>query len=73
MTIYDPCANPEHVKKEYSLASQRSLPNKKYGAIVLTISHAEFKYLDLKSLKKEQSVVYNVKNIFNPKEVNKSL
>jgi UDP-N-acetyl-D-galactosamine dehydrogenase len=73
VTIYDPCANPEHVKKEYNLASQRSLPNEKYDAIVLTVSHAEFKYLDLKSLKKEHAVVYDVKNFLNPKEVNKSL
>jgi UDP-N-acetyl-D-galactosamine dehydrogenase len=73
VTIYDPCANPEQVKKEYNLASQRSVPNEKYDAIVLTVSHAEFKYLDLKLLKKEHSVVYDVKNFLNPKEVNRSL
>jgi UDP-N-acetyl-D-galactosamine dehydrogenase len=73
VTIYDPCADPEQVKKEYNLASQRSVPNEKYDAIVLTVSHAEFKYLDLKLLKKEHSVVYDVKNFLNPKEVNRSL
>jgi UDP-N-acetyl-D-galactosamine dehydrogenase len=73
VTIYDPCANPEQVKKEYNLASQRNVPNEKYDAIVLTVSHADFKYLDLKLLKKEHSVVYDVKNFLNPKEVNRSL
>ena len=73
VTIYDPCANPAEIKKEYNLVSQRSLPNKKYDAIVLTVSHAEFKNLDLKKLKKEKSVVYDVKNFWNPKDVNKSL
>ena len=73
VTIYDPCANPEQVKKEYNLVSQKSFPNEKYDAIVLTVSHAEFKDLDLKSLKKEHAVVYDVKNFLNPKEVNKSL
>jgi UDP-N-acetyl-D-galactosamine dehydrogenase len=73
VTIYDPCADPEQVKKEYNLASQRSVPNEKYDAIVLTVSHAEFKYLDLKLLKKEHSVVYDVKNFLNPKEVHRSL
>jgi UDP-N-acetyl-D-galactosamine dehydrogenase len=73
VTIYDPCANPEQVKEEYNLASQRSVPNEKYDAIVLTVSHAEFKNLDLKLLKKEHAVVYDVKNFLNPKEVNKSL
>ena len=73
VTIYDPCANPAEIKKEYNLLSQRSLPNKKHDAIVLTVSHAEFKNLDLKKLKKEKSVVYDVKNFWNPKDVNKSL
>jgi UDP-N-acetyl-D-galactosamine dehydrogenase len=49
------------------------VPNEKYDAIVLTVSHAEFKNLDLKLLKKEHAVVYDVKNFLNPKEVNKSL
>jgi UDP-N-acetyl-D-galactosamine dehydrogenase len=73
VTIYDPCANPEQVKKEYNLASQRTVPNQKYDAIVLTVSHAEFKNLDLKLFKKEHSVVYDVKNFLNPKEVNRAL
>jgi len=73
VTIYDPCADPIQVQKEYNLVSQRSLPNKKYDAIVLTVAHAEFKNLDLKKLKKEKSVVYDVKNFWNPKDVNKSL
>ena len=73
VTIFDPCANPKEVKKEYNLESQNILPNKRFDAIVLTVSHNEFKDLDLNSLKKEKSVVYDVKNFFNPKEVNKSL
>ena len=73
VTIYDPCANPEEVKAEYGLTSQNTLPTKKYDAIVLTVSHKEFQNLNLKSLKKEKAVVYDVKNFFNPKDVNKSL
>jgi UDP-N-acetyl-D-galactosamine dehydrogenase len=73
VTICDPCADPAQVKKEYNLVSHRSVPNKKYDAIVLTVSHAEFRDLDLKKLKKENSVVYDVKNFWNSKDVNKSL
>ena len=73
VTIYDPCANPEEVKKEYHLDSQNELPNKKFDAIVLTVSHDEFRALNLESLKKAKSVVYDVKNFFNPEEVNKAL
>ena len=73
VTIYDPCANPEELKKEYNLVSQKNLPQKKFDAIVLTVSHKEFENLDLKALKKEHTIVYDVKNFFNHKEVNKTL
>ena len=73
VTIYDPCANPEELKEEYNLVSQKNLPQKKFDAIVLTVSHKEFENLDLKALKKEHTIVYDVKNFFNPKEVNKTL
>ncbi|WP_299672214.1 nucleotide sugar dehydrogenase [uncultured Polaribacter sp.] len=73
VTIYDSCANPNEVKREYNLDSQKNIPNKKFDAIVLTVSHKEFEDLDLEALKKENSVVYDVKNFFNPNEVNKSL
>jgi UDP-N-acetyl-D-galactosamine dehydrogenase len=73
VTIYDPCANPEELKKEYNLRSQKTVPKKKFDAIVLTVSHREFENIDLKALKKEHAIVYDVKNFFNPKEVHKTL
>ncbi len=73
VTIYDPCANPEQVKKEYNLESQKTVPNRKFDAIVLTVSHNEYKFLDLESLKNKKSVVYDVKSFFDSKDVNKSL
>ena len=73
VTIYDPCANPEQVKKEYNLESQKTVPNRKFDAIVLTVSHNEYRFLDLESLKNKKSVVYDVKSFFDSKDVNKSL
>ena len=73
VTIYDPCASSEQVKKEYNLESQKTVPNRKFDAIVLTVSHNEYKFLDLESLKNEKSVVYDVKSFFDSKYVNKSL
>jgi UDP-N-acetyl-D-galactosamine dehydrogenase len=63
LTIYDPWANEEEVLHEYSLKSTKSLPKQKFDAIVLTVAHNEFKGLDFEVLKKERSVVYDVKNI----------
>lgn len=63
VTIYDPWANPEEVKHEYGLDSLNQLPNHKYDAIVLGVSHKEFLKLDLDSLKKDVTIVYDVKGI----------
>lgn len=63
ITIYDPWANEDEVIHEYGLKSLKELPNDKFDAIVLTVAHDEFKDLDFGLLKKEKSVVYDVKNI----------
>ena len=71
--IYDPWANVDEVEKEYGLQSTKELPTEKYDAIVLTVAHNEYKELDIISLKKEESVVYDVKGVLSKKVVDKSL
>ena len=73
VTIYDPWANIDEVKKEYGLQSINELPSKKYDAIVLTVAHEEYKKIDILSLKKKDSVVYDVKGVLSKKVVDKSL
>ena len=73
ITVYDPWANEEEVKHEYGLKSTRTLPNKKFDGIVLTVAHNEFKTLNFSSLKKEKSVVYDVKNTLSDKIRDKNL
>ena len=74
VTVFDPCANPEEVNREYDIASIKKLPeDKKFNAIVLTVSHNEFRELDLKSLQKKNSIVYDVKGFLNPDLVDKIL
>lgn len=63
ITIYDPWANPAEVKHEYCLDSTNSLPNEQFDAIVLGVSHKEFIELDFNKLKKENSILYDVKGI----------
>ncbi|PWG05486.1 nucleotide sugar dehydrogenase [Polaribacter aquimarinus] len=62
VTVHDPWANEEEVMHEYGITSNKELPSNKFDAIVLTVAHNEFKDLDLNSLKKDNSVVYDVKN-----------
>lgn len=71
VTIYDPWANPVEVAHEYKLDSTDQLPNQKFDAIVLGVAHKEFLQLDLKTLKKENGVVYDVKGILGEKADNK--
>lgn len=63
VTTYDPWANPEEVKHEYGVESSTQLPNETYDAVVLGVAHQAFQDLDLNTLTKENTVVYDVKGI----------
>ncbi len=63
VTIYDPWANTAEVEHEYKLKSQSTLPTDKFDAVVLGVAHKEFLDLDIASLQKDESVLYDVKGI----------
>ena len=63
ISIYDPWAKPENVLGEYGIVSSRVIPKAKYDVIILTVGHNEFKNMDLESLKKDDGIIYDVKNI----------
>ncbi len=67
--VYDPWAAPEEVKHEYNIASLRQLPDKKYDTIILAVAHKEFKNINFDLLKKETSIIYDVKAFLNKKLV----
>ena len=71
--VYDPWASAEEVKVIYGIDTISSLETKKYDAIVHTVAHNEFSELKLKTLKKNQAVIYDVKGSLDSKEVNKRL
>ena len=62
ISIHDPWANEEEVKREYGLVSKQEAPKEQFDAIVLTVAHREFESLNIKQLKSEKAVVYDVKN-----------
>lgn len=63
VTIFDPWANPSEVMHEYNLVTVNTLPEEKFDAIILGVAHNEFKTIDYSSLRKEASIVYDVKGI----------
>lgn len=63
VTIFDPLANAEEVKKEYKLITINSIPKEKFDAIVLGVAHAEFLSINFSDLQKENSLIYDVKGV----------
>ena len=71
VTVYDPWASAEEVKHSFGIDTVRdpdSLKFKKFDAIILAVSHNEFREIDLETLKNEVCVVYDCKN-FIPREI----
>ncbi len=67
--LCDPWADPEEVKKEYGLNSSREIPvGVAYDAVVLAVSHRQFRELDLAALKQAHTVIYDIKGIL-PREL----
>ena len=63
MTIFDPWANKDEVKKEYQLESTQEKPSDSFDAVVLTVAHKEFLNLDFESITNKKHIIYDVKNI----------
>ncbi|MCB6974653.1 MULTISPECIES: nucleotide sugar dehydrogenase [Butyricimonas] len=68
ITVYDPWASPEIVKKEYGIEVVDKLPETKADGAILAVAHSKFSDLDVLSLMKESHVIFDVKG-FLPKEI----
>lgn len=67
VTIFDPWANIEEVKKEYALETVKNMPQNKFDAIVLAVSHKEFLEIDFIKHLNPKGVIYDVKGFLNCK------
>nr|WP_315174818.1 nucleotide sugar dehydrogenase [uncultured Flavobacterium sp.] len=63
VTIYDPWANPEEVMHEYGLTTINELPETTFDAIVLGVAHKAFLDMGYAVLRKDKSVLYDVKGV----------
>lgn len=61
--VYDPWADKQEVKHEYNLELQDEINTTNYDAVVLAVSHDEFKGLDIKAT--SETVVYDIKSILD--------
>jgi UDP-N-acetyl-D-glucosamine/UDP-N-acetyl-D-galactosamine dehydrogenase len=69
VSVYDPEADPVEVKHEYGIDMIKTLTNT-YDGVLLAVSHKEFKELNINSLKKLNTVVFDIKGILDPIDVN---
>lgn len=62
ITIYDPWANPDAVRREYGLELTNTLPEGvKFDTAIAAVAHREFDNLDITNLLKDDHVVFDVK------------
>jgi len=70
--IYDPWVDKQEVEKEYNITpitNQQSLPSNYYDAIILAVSHNQFKTMkesDFRKLGKQNHILYDIKYLLKP-------
>lgn len=62
--VYDPHADANEVNHEYGLSLIKEL-NKKYSAIVLAVSHDQFKTLNWPLIRNSNTILYDVKGFLD--------
>lgn len=65
VTIYDPWANPEEVEHEYGLEIKCKLPEGKFDAVVLAVSHKEFDTVNIRSLLNNNGIISGLNSGIN--------
>lgn len=64
VTVCDPWAAPEEVRREYGLKTTGELPaGTKYDAIVLAVAHREFVGFDPEPFRNPNAVVFDIKGV----------
>lgn len=72
--VYDPWANASEVRKEYRINMLDNLDNNiRYDSIIVAVSHREFLTINLESLKKENTVVFDTKSFLKRSQVDARL
>ena len=69
--VYDPRADLDAMRESYGIDGLEALPSGPYDAVIIAVSHAQFKDLGIagiRSLCGEEGLVYDVKGIFDKSE-----
>ena len=67
ITVFDSWANAKVVDNEYGISIVNELPDFKFDAVILAVCHDTFKDIKIDTLRKDNSVLYDVKGFFSKK------
>jgi len=70
--IHDPWADPEQAKREYNLNLVSELKPDSYDAIIMAVAHDQYREMGasaVRELGRADHLIYDLKNIFDPTEV----
>ena len=70
--IYDPWASNDEVEHEYGVSLVPELKNNHYDAVILAVSHSQFKEMGVEKIRqlgKENSILFDVKYLFDRNDV----
>lgn len=70
--VYDPWVSAAEAEHEYGITPVSTLQNARYDAIILAVAHQQFVELGLQNIRalgKPNSVLYDVKYLFRPEQV----
>ena len=72
MDVYDPWASPNEVQHEYNLnlcASEKIANIGQYSAVIFAVAHKQFKEMEINKANYPNTVIYDLKGIFNLQSV----
>lgn len=61
ISVFDPWANPDIVRREYGIDICTELPTERFDALIMAVAHKKFEGFDITQLLKPQHVVFDVK------------
>ena len=76
VSVYDPWVNKEEAMHEYNITPITELEKGKYDAIILAVSHDQFRNMGIKEIRalgKTDAIVYDIKYVFPKDEVDARL
>ncbi len=62
ITVFDPWANAEEVKRHYGIDIVSELPQEHYDLAIVAVAHNKFREINFAALKQQGTLIYDVKN-----------